>query len=307
LLPSYSCRGLFDPIVNLGLVPDFVEVDRDLLPDSADMIAQMGSDVLACIAVHLCGCRMDTAPVIAAAARHGIAVIEDCCHSLGSGLASDTDFQIFSLGIGKTAMATAGGALASRCFAGEVRAAAALWQVDDPAAAAARYRHFRTGYFQTSGRPPAPLPQHSHTQLGNHLISDLDARLALVQLGKLSEIVSNRGQFGRRMRKVLLTRDHLVRTQTERGHLHTKLTVTCLTKAVADRLTRSMAAQGIEIEPMYLPLHTRDFAVAYARRPLHFTEGLAGRVFNIPIRPNLTERELQRIEHALDNALARST
>jgi dTDP-4-amino-4,6-dideoxygalactose transaminase len=303
LLPSYSCRGLYDPIVNLGLVPDFVEVDRDLLPDSADMIARMGPDVLACIAVHLCGCRMDTAPVIEAAGRHEIVVVEDCCHSLGSGRVSDADFQIFSLGLGKTAMATAGGALASRRFASEIRTAAAFWQVEDSAAAAARYRHYRTGYFQTSGRPPAPLPPQFHTQFGSYLISDPDARLALVQLGKLSEIVGNRTRFGQRMRKLLSTRDHLVQTQTEKDHIHTKLTVTCVTKAGADRLIKSMTAQGVEIEPMYMPLHKRDFAAAYARRPLPFTEWLAGRVFNIPIRPNLTEQELRRIEYALDKAL----
>jgi dTDP-4-amino-4,6-dideoxygalactose transaminase len=101
------------------------------------------------------------------------------------------------------------------------------------------------------------------------------------------------------MRKVLSERGDLFRLQADRDHIHTKLTVTCLTRPAANRLLRVMTAQGIEIEPMYLPLHTRDFAVAYARRPLRYTETLTGRVYNIPIRPNLAEPELQRIERAL--------
>jgi len=299
LLPSYSCRGLYDPVVNLGLIPEFVEVDQDLLPDTADMIAHMGPDVLACSAVHLCGCRMETASLIAAAGQHGIAVIEDCCHSLGGGLVSNAAFQIFSVGLGKTAMATAGGALVSRRFADDVRAAAERWQADDSAAAAARYRHFRKGYFQASGSLPEPLAPELYTQFESRLISDVDARLALVQLDRRPDIVRKRQEFGRRMRKVLAERGDLFRLQADRDHIYTKLTVTCLTKSAADRLMRVMTAQGIEIEPMYLPLHTRDFAAAYARRPLRFTETLTGRVYNIPIRPNLTEPELQRIERAL--------
>lgn len=299
LLPSYSCRGLYDPIVNLGLIPEFVEVDEDLLPDTQDMIPDMGPDVLACFAVHLCGCRMAAAPLIASAAQHGVAVIEDCCHYLGSGLTSDADFQIFSVGLGKTAMATAGGALASRRFANDVRAVTARWPRDDSTAAALRYRHFHKTYFQASGWPPEPLSSELYTQFESRLISDVDAQLALVQLDKLPHIVRKRQEFGRRMRAVLSERSDLFRLQAERDHIHTKLTVTCLVKPAADRLAHVMTAHGIKLEPMYLPLHMRDFAAAYARRPLRFTETLSGRVYNIPIRPNLTEPELQRIERAL--------
>ena len=197
LLPSYSCRGLFDPIVRLGLVPDFVEVDNDLVPDESDMIARMGPDVLACVAVHLCGCRMATDGVVAAAHRHGIAVVEDCCHYLGGQMTEGSDFQIFSLGIGKTVMATAGGAVVTRKFAKELQAAAQDWPADASAAAEGRYRHFRAAFFRPFGLAPKSLAPELSTQFDDRLISDVDAQLALAQFDKLPEMMSSTAQIRR--------------------------------------------------------------------------------------------------------------
>ena len=67
VLPSYSCRGLYDPIVANGLRPVFVEVREDLETDLDDLSRAFGDNTLACLLVHLCGRRLDTAGVVALA------------------------------------------------------------------------------------------------------------------------------------------------------------------------------------------------------------------------------------------------
>jgi dTDP-4-amino-4,6-dideoxygalactose transaminase len=299
LLPSYSCRGLFDPIVRLGLIPEFVEVDEDLVPDASDTIDRMGPDVLAWLAVHLCGYRMETATINEAARAHDVAVIEDCCHYLDATVTSDADFQIFSFGIGKPIMATAGGALVTGTDREQARSVSRQWPKDDSQAATRRYNHFRSTFFRARGLPPTPLPPSLVTQFGDRLISDADARLASVQLRKLPTILEKRRHHATALRAAMSTRGNGFHFQSDRDHVYTKLPVTFASKPDATRFVDFMTQRGIEIEPMYVPLHQRDFASSYATRCLPRTAELAGCVFNLPIRPNLTTRELSRISRAI--------
>ena len=299
LLPSYSCRGLFDPIVRLGLVPEFVEVDGDLLPDESDTIARMGPDALAYLAVHLCGCRMETAVIDEAAKAHGVAIIEDCCHYLDASATSDADFQIFSFGIGKPIMATAGGALVTNKYGREARSTSRQWAKDDSGAASRRYEHFRSTFFRARGLPPTQLSAELVTQFGDRLISDVDARLAVVQLRKLPEIIGRRREHASALRSAVSADRNGFRFQSDRGHVYTKLPLTFARKADAARFSDVMSRQGIEIEPMYVPLHMRDFAAAHATRCLPRTAALQGCVFNLPVRPNLTANEVTRISRAI--------
>jgi dTDP-4-amino-4,6-dideoxygalactose transaminase len=71
-------------IVNVGATPILVEVRDDFNMDSDALEAAISSKTRAVIPVHLNGrvCEMDR--IMAVAERHGLAVIEDSCQSLGA-------------------------------------------------------------------------------------------------------------------------------------------------------------------------------------------------------------------------------
>jgi dTDP-4-amino-4,6-dideoxygalactose transaminase len=147
---------------------------------------------------------------------------------------------------------------------------------------------------------PKPVSPELATQYGDSMISDVDARLTLSQLRKLSEIIGKRRQHAIDLRGALESRGDLVSQQSDRDHVYTKLTLTFEHRSVAGRFSEHMAEQGIEVEAMYVPLHLREFAAAHATRPLPTTETLLGRVLNVPIRPNLSAIEVSRIARAIE-------
>lgn len=78
-IASISC------VVNAGAVPVFADVELDSGNISANTIARVLSPrTRAVICVHLAGWPCDMEPIMALAAKHGFAVIEDCAQAHGA-------------------------------------------------------------------------------------------------------------------------------------------------------------------------------------------------------------------------------
>ncbi len=78
-IASVSC------VANAGAVPVVADVERDSGNISADTIARVLSPrTKAVICVHLAGWPCDMEPIMALAAKHGLAVIEDCAQAHGA-------------------------------------------------------------------------------------------------------------------------------------------------------------------------------------------------------------------------------
>ena len=78
-IASVSC------VANAGAVPVFADVERDSGNISAETIARILSPrTKAVICVHLAGWPCDMEPIMALAAEHGLAVIEDCAQAHGA-------------------------------------------------------------------------------------------------------------------------------------------------------------------------------------------------------------------------------
>lgn len=118
VLPGYTCVVDANPVKYLGAKPVYVDIDPvtyNVLPEQVEMKITSRTKVI--VAQHTYGypCEMDALMDIAD--RHGIPVIEDCCHALGSkyrgevcgtfGVAAFFSFQWnkpFSTGIGGMAV-----------------------------------------------------------------------------------------------------------------------------------------------------------------------------------------------------------
>jgi dTDP-4-amino-4,6-dideoxygalactose transaminase len=85
LLQAFTCLAVPSPIVGLGLRPVYLDITRrsyNLDPDQ--MEGRITGRTRAIIVQHTFGIPAEMAAIIALAKKHKLAVIEDCCHVLGS-------------------------------------------------------------------------------------------------------------------------------------------------------------------------------------------------------------------------------
>lgn len=303
IVPTYCCRGVFDPVVRVGLLPVFADMDQNLNISRDSSRQHMSDDVLAIVVPHIGGCKADIENIASSAKQHDIAVIEDACQSLGresSGRFTGTDYDmsIFSFTLGKNLMATAGGLLASNILKDNVCKEATNLQQEDTSVVRKRFRAILLRYFFSI-----------QTNIDDGLISSyqyntmhpLDANLLLLQFGKLDEVVMLRRNNAQRIISSIQKANLDVRLPEDKDHIYTKLSLISRSPEECGKLRSYFNRQRIEIESMYTPLHLRDFGVSYSRESLPNSEGTYRNVFNIPVRPNLKSREVDRIVRAIES------
>ena len=308
VLPSYSCRGLYDPIVNCGLTPVFVDIRGDLLADSEAVVENLTSETLACLFVNLGGKQCFSLQAVSKARDHQVLLIGDECQSVGGQTCYAEgrwalDAYIYSFGMGKNLMATGGGTLCTNRNVEAVKAECANLTLEPIANALQRYDYYRRIYFHTHRweeilelwrHPPlACLSQYS-----SHWINPLDAALMVPQLSKLREIIEKRRAHAMVMAKVLGKFSDLFRWPNEENHIFTKFSLLANSRHLLRLFIRHMHHHGIGLEKMYTPLH---LLFPSAEQTLPITEDLYTRVINLPVRPNLRSEDVSVITEALCN------
>lgn len=102
LVPSYHCPTMVAAVVATGAEPVFFPMDHDGSPSLDFLEAQVLDDVRAMVAVHYFGLPVTMTALRAMCDRRGIALIEDCAHSMfgivdGSAVGTTGDYAIASL------------------------------------------------------------------------------------------------------------------------------------------------------------------------------------------------------------------
>lgn len=88
LVPSYHCRTMLDPAIELGAELLLYPLKADLAPDLAALeqlaarAAQGPTPIKALVLTHYFGLRQPLDQLVAFCARRGITLIEDCSHAL---------------------------------------------------------------------------------------------------------------------------------------------------------------------------------------------------------------------------------
>jgi dTDP-4-amino-4,6-dideoxygalactose transaminase len=309
LISTYGCRGIFDPLLRSGLTPIYVDIDSNLLVDNERLKENLSSDVLACLLVHLCGKMANTTPILEEARKRGIAVIEDHCQATGAELLypytnAKPDFCTYSFGMGKNAMATAGGALVAYTLHEELRTESKTLQPEDVSFAHQRFVFCHQSYFlsKPSGGPEVKqVFEARYNPYDNYIaMNPLDALILVEQLKKLRSIIENR----QRNASVIISRLNLFpsifSTQSPGLHIYTKLSVILKNSALLNDFVSFMDMNAIQSERMYTPLHLRDFGIPFRKEALEVSETIYPLVVNVPVRPNLTKNELARVANAIE-------
>lgn len=293
-----------------GGVPVFVDVDPRtgnidpaLVAEAADDLSAGGalasrwlppahrgaadgraSRLRAMLPVHAFGQPADMDPLLATAARHGLAVIEDACEALGSAYkgrpaGSLGDCAAFAFYPNKQITTAEGGLLVTRHTA---------W--------ADLFRSLRN-----QGRDVFDA-WLNHTRLGyNYRMNELSAALGFSQVSRLEEIMASRarvaGWYNERLAGFEAVEAPLVAPET-----------TCMSwfvyvirvrpPASRDALVRHLAELGVASRPYFTPIHLQPFyrqRFGFAEGDFPVTEDLGARSLALPFSGVMTEDQVDRV------------
>jgi pyridoxal phosphate-dependent aminotransferase EpsN len=278
-----------NPIVYLGGTPVFIDsdatswnMDPALLEDALEERAKTGRVPKAVVLVHLYGQSADLDPIVAACARHGVALIEDAAEALGAtykGRAPGT-FGIsgaYSFN-GNKIITTAGGGM--------------LVTPDAELAAHARK-------LATQARDPAPHYQHSEVGY-NYRLSNVLAAIGRGQLRVLHERVAARRRNFAFYADALGDVAGVAFMPEAAWGTHTRwlttLTIDPQLFGVDREVVReALDAAGIEARPVWKPMHLQPLFAGCEVIGGAVAADLFARGLCLPSGSSLTEADLEGV------------
>lgn len=287
-------------LVHLGAVPVFADVEGDTATiDPAAVEAAVTTRTTAIVAVDYAGHPADMAAIRDIASRHGLLVIEDAAHSLGStyegqAVGSLADMTTFSFFPTKNITTAEGGAVASA-----------------HSDLLLRTRRFaRQGLIREQEElllsEEGPWHQEVHEVGLNYRLSDVQAALGLSQLSKLAAFKERRAAIKAYYDDALRDLPG-VDIPAQRSavdpvwHLYPLRVPTAQRRDIFVQLRQ----QGIGVQVNYLPAY-RHPALAALGQPEEFpsSEEFYAREISLPIHAGLTDSDLDRVIVAVSAALA---
>jgi pyridoxal phosphate-dependent aminotransferase EpsN len=289
MVSSFTFAASVNPIRYCGGTPVFIDSEREswnldpaLLAQALDDSARAGRLPKAVVVVHLLGQSADLDPIMAACAKHGVAVVEDAAEVLGAtykGRAPGTFGKVgaFSFNGNKIITTSGGGMIVS----------------DDAALIAHAVK------LATQARDPAP--HYEHSEIGyNYRLSNVLAGIGRGQLAVLEDRVqARRRNFDYYLRHLgqLPGIDFMPEAPWGR---HTRwLTALTIDPAAfgADReaIRLALEEQNIEARPVWKPMHQQPAFQGCRCIGGTVAEQLFERGLCLPSGSNLTETDLERV------------
>ena len=278
---SFTFNATVSAVLQTGARPVFVDVRADDYCMDPDLVeAAISPRTKAIMPVHLYGLMADMDPLAGVAERHGIPIIEDAAQAHGAvyrGRRAGTfGPSMFSLYATKNLTVGEGG-----------------FATTDDDALADRLRLYRNQGMRV---------RYAHEALGTNLrATDLAAAIGLVQLERLDERTAQRRRNATRLSEALT--DYLTPIVPE-GREHVWHQYTMRFPGERQAVVDGLAERGIGAFIYYpIPVHRQAYLNAYvpnrSERDLPVTDRLADEVLSIPVRPNLTPDELDRVIDAV--------
>lgn len=296
----------------------FADVDPDtglMGPDHLDAaLRQAAGRARVAVPVHLAGQACDMPALAEAAARHGVALVEDACHALGTeaqggrvGDCAQSVAACFSLHPVKTIAGGEGGVIttADPALAGRLRLLRNHGMTRAPEALvkpeAAR---------DTDGRA-APWYYEMQALGYNYRLSDLNAALARAQLAKLNRFAARRRALAQRYDDALgglhpaLEPPRRAPGQDPCWHLYAvRIDFATLGRSRA-AVMDDLRAAGVGTQVHYIPVYRQPaYEAWYGTQRLDGAETYYARTLSLPLYPALTEADQDRVIGALHQALA---
>lgn len=287
LVPSFTHVSTASTVEFAGGTPVFCDVDEETFTvDVRDAEERVTGDTAAVAPVHLFGNACDVEEVLGLAERYGLSVVWDSAQAHGTryggrDIGSYRDVACYSFYPTKNMTTTEGGMITT----------------DNPEVAE-RCRLLRS-HWQTE--------KYLHPNLGlNYRMTDVEAAIGRVQLKALDGFVERRRENAAYLTEGLSGVDGVTPQRPTEGadHSYNQYTVALDTDGVSREAFRaSLRESGIGTAVHYpRPVH-RQPAFSGPHEALPTSEALAERVVSLPVYPQLTDAELDRVLEAVERAL----
>ncbi|EJY1761905.1 UDP-4-amino-4-deoxy-L-arabinose aminotransferase [Klebsiella oxytoca] len=297
ITPSQTWVSTLNMICLLGATPVMIDVDPDNLMITPEAVeAAITPRTKAIVPVHYAGAPVDIDAIRAIAERHGIPVIEDAAHAAG------TYYKGRHVGWRGTAIFSFHAIKNMTCAEGGL-----VVTDDDELAARIRSLKFHglgvDAYDrQTLGR----APQAEVISPGfKYNLADINAALALVQLDKLAAANQRRAAIAQRYLRELADTPFRPLAVPSWEHQHAwHLFIIRVDEAACgisrDALMEKLKAMGIGTGLHFRAAHTQKY---YRERfpdvSLPHTEWNSARICSIPLFPDMTDDDVNRVISAL--------
>ena len=303
IVPAMTFAASANCVVYLGATPVFADVDPfSLLIDPRDVEAKITARTRAIIAVDYAGHPCDYDSLRALAARHGLSLVADACHSLGAHykkrpVGSLADLNVFSLHPVKALTTGEGGIVTTASFS-----------------TAHRLRRFRnhgitSDHFQ---REQLGSWLYEMVELGfNYRLSDIQCALGLSQLGKLAQWVERRRAIARRYDDALAQLPGVaplgLSPDVEHGY-HLYVVELDQRELAADRalIFAALRAEGIGVNVHYLPVHLHPFyrnSFGTGAGMCPEAEAAYQRILSLPIFPAMNDDDVSDVIEAMGKVI----
>jgi UDP-4-amino-4,6-dideoxy-N-acetyl-beta-L-altrosamine transaminase len=293
-----------------GAEVDFVDIDPATRNMSVDALsakleaAQRGGCLpKVVVPVHFSGRPCDMAAIRALSRQYGFFVIDDASHAVGSaidgvpvGSGHDSDITVFSFHPVKVVTSAEGG-----------------MALTNDAELARRMRLARShGMEREAVRlvdPPEGEWAYEMQSLGfNYRLTDLHAALGLSQLRRLDSFIVRRealaARYDERLARLPLIRPAPLRGLRSAWHLY-------VVEVDTPRVTRAdlfarLRAADVGVAVHYIPVHLQPYyrALGFKAGDYPSAERYYARSLTLPLFPDLSEAQQDRVVHLLEEALA---
>ena len=298
ICPSFTFIATANAIRHAEAVPRFVDIDPITLNvDPEEIEAAITRRTRAIVPVDQIGLAADIPAIMEIACRHGLPVVEDAAPSLGATVGparvgSLSDFTCFSFHPRKSITTGEGGMITTA-----------------DADAAARIRRLRSHGASTSDltrHTSGSLDFEQYDEVGyNYRMTDIQAAIGIVQMGRLSDILRERRRLALRYTTQLGSIDGIQTPIEPAGRAHTYQSY-CV-RVPAERRATVMAdlyAAGIASRRGVMAIHLEPvYRATHPSLRLPHTERAAAETLLLPLYVGMTDADQDRVVEALAASL----
>jgi len=303
----YTFAATGEVILYLGARPVFADIDPDTLNARPAAVERaITRRTRAIIQVHIAGLPCETGPILKAARRRGIAVVDDAAHALGAAVdgrpvGSIADLTCFSfyatknLTTGEGGMVTMDDARLER----RIRRLSLHGLTHD-----AWKRYTRKGSWS-----------YDILEMGyKYNMTDVAAGLGLAQLEKFPDMQRRRRELALRYTRLLSPCEAFdlpfeLPGRTHAWHLYILRLRPRVLRIGRDRLIEALRGRGIGTSVHFIPLHMHSLyrkTFGYRRGSFPDAERESSRAISLPLHPGLTHQAQDRVVEALIDLAARN-
>lgn len=291
LLPALTFIGTANPVVHLGAVPHFLDVDPETLCLCPERLAthlamiaeprgdgfvnrKTGRRLAACVGMHIFGHPADTAALNLALRPYGIPLVEDAAEALGSfrqGRHAGLDGRVGILSFNGNKIVTCGGG-------------GAILTSEESLADLARH-------LTTTAKTPHPWG-FSHDMIGyNYRLPNVNAALGCAQMELLPEFLRRKRALAEAYDQAFSAMDGLRFFREPPGCASNYWLCALLLDRPDPGLRDAVLARtreaGFLTRPVWTPLHQLPVYAGCPRAALPVTDDAASRIVNLPSGPRI--------------------